>query len=302
MKIFRFICFLFLCLSFVYSQEINLFLGFEADTTLKVALGLPFITGDEGSSILGSKNLELGATNVYFGRFNTPNLVGTVSTTANSDTLTGSGTAFTSLKIGDWLSIAGITSPVQIKTITNATSIVLTAPVTIAVSTATFKKVDCMNLGTYDKLSFKLGQKKVDLKDAQGGDNASDKVQTGYTCDIEFGMARTSMSRLEFTMAGFKVVRDAVTGLIKGAGFGFAIGTKDSDNLGQLKLVKLVGGVESTDPMDTVTILKASPNVDAEWTYDTSTQRYTKNMFTGYVDHETLIDGVPMIAIMGDIT
>ena len=275
-------------------------------------LGLPLlflalvdtITGSEGNSILGSQNLALGPCEVYWGNFSPPNLTGTVSTTSGANTLTGVGTLFTTeLKPGQWIKIVGVPELLQIKVITSPTAATVQSLVSATVAGALFKRIRAMYLGKFDKLVLKYGVKKTDLVTAQDGDNPANKANSGYMCDVEFGAAQNTLARLEHTIPSFKLSRDLVTGLIKGFGFGSAVGCDtDLDIAGQLKLIRMKCGAESTDALDTITVLKSAPTVEAELTYDAKTQRFQKNMFTGYVDNATLLDGVPMIFVGGDIT
>jgi hypothetical protein len=262
----------------------------------------PVITGDKGSSFFGSNNLTLGPANVYYGNFNLPNLAGTISITINTDTVTGVGTAFnTVLKVGDYVLFNSSTIPVQIKEITSATSMktMTLAPSTLAA--VTFKKVECVNLGGNDGVTLKFGVKKTELKEAQAGDNAADKAITGYMCDIEFGLTRTTLERIEKLLQGFQTQRN-IGGDYVGGGFGYPSGETDLDIASQLRIVRIKKGIESIDPMDLVTILKCAPNVEAESKYDATSQRVMKTMFTGYIDPTVTINGVAQIFTFGTVT
>lgn len=268
-----------------------------------LAIGVPFVMGNEGESFLGSPNLELGTCHAYAVKKDGVNLVGTVSTTLGSPNITGTSTTFlTDFESGDWIFITGILKPLQIKTITSNTALVLHNNVSSTVATATYQSVKVIFQGGFDKLSLKFGNKKTELKESQGGDNASDKVITGYMCDVEFGASRSTLVRLSSNLQGFKLIRDTVTGLIKGAVFTYAGGERDSDNFVKLILVKIISGVESTNPMDTFIIPKCNANVEGEFTFDATSQRFTKTMFTGYKDEDTLFEGKPVIAYMGELT
>lgn len=256
--------------------------------------------GKEGASIFGKDGYRLGPSSVYYGKITPLALAGTVAA-AGSATLTGTGTAFTTaLKIGQWVKI-GTLAPRQVLHITSDTSLLLDAVVTA--SGDTISLIRAIYLGDYDALGVKIGLEKQELKGALKGATRADKAINGYKCDIELGLVNSSLARLEAVMQGFILNRDSTTGAIKGAGFSVPIGQSDSDIWDELHVYRMVSiGVESTDPLDHLVIPLAAPMTDADTKYDASTQLTFKTAFTGYIDENTTLGGVPLVAYLGDIT
>lgn len=257
-----------------------------------------FIAGSEGDNAIGSKNLELGPCNAYYGSFAETNLAGTISASGTAS-ITGTGTSFnTTLKPGDWVKAGSVTF--QVKTIASATAMTAMAPVTL--TTATFFKIDAVFLGGTDSTLLKFGLTKQDLMESQNGTTAADRAITGYSASVELGLTRSTLVRMEKLLQGFQGVRDATTGLYKGAGFGFPIGETDLDIAKELRLVKLIGGIESVEPLETIRVLKCAPSSENEAAFDAGTQRIFKVTFNAYRDDSVVINGVPQIFTMGVVS
>lgn len=137
-----------------------------------------------------------------------------------------------------------------------------------------------LGLGGFDQLVFRFGNEKTDLVTAQGGTDAVDRVVTASMCEIECGLAEATLERLSAVIQGFEV--NEVGGSIIGFSFGPPIGQRDSSIWKEMTLVRVIDGVESTDPLETIRIFKCAPVSSAELTYDSTTQRYVGTMFKAY--------------------
>jgi hypothetical protein len=292
--------------TFVFGEQTQDFISYLYKSIFGfggISLGLiGTIDGIEGASALGSNTLGLGPANIYFGNFSATTLTGTVDTTSGDATVTGTGTAFdTELAVGDIINIVGITGNLQVASIASATSLELTANASATVAGAAATQINAVNLGGVDGVTLKYGVKKTELKESQKGDNPADKAVTGYTCEIECSMTRPTLVRLEKVLQGFLLNRNITTAAIEGAAFTLPIGETDLEIAGQLKIVRISKGAESTDPLDVITVPLCAPNTEAETKYDATTQRMVKSMFTGYADENTLYNGKPVIFYLGSI-
>ena len=137
-----------------------------------------------------------------------------------------------------------------------------------------------LNLGGVDQVTLRFGVEKTDLTTAQTGTDAADKVVTSSFCEIECGLAEATLERLAATVQGFEV--NTVGASIVGYSFGPAIGERDSSILKQLTLIRVLDGIESTDPLDELVVFSAAANANAELTYDAASQRYIGTMFKAY--------------------
>jgi len=258
-------------------------------------------TKPDGASFWGNPNApRLGPANMYWGDVNPVALTGTADATA-STTIAGTGTAFTTeLNVGDYIEFASLPLQVfRVMEITNDTEIVIDTAVTVTADDMSV--VSLTWLGCSTETILRLGNLKTGLKESQKGDSDADMANTGYTCEVELGLTRAGLERLRRTMRGVVLSYDA-SGEIKGAGFTLNLGESDREIAAPLHLVRIVGGAESNNPKDHVVIPVAAPNTGAEWTMDATTQHVVQTMFKGYVDENTLINGKPVIAYLGDIS
>ena len=109
------------------------------------------IPGIEGSSILGSKNRQLGPCNIYYRTAKKTNLTGTVSNMSSALTgtvesvagvktsiVTGTGTSFvTDFQIGDWIRVD--TTNAKVTAINSNTELVINTPLTEASGASYYK-------------------------------------------------------------------------------------------------------------------------------------------------------------------
>lgn len=138
------------------------------------------------------------------------------------------------------------------------------------------------DLGETDSIILRFGVEKADLKTSQYGTQPKDKVVTGEMCSIEFGLAESSIERLEKVLQGFRVKYALTTPT--GYSFGSSLGQRDSEILKQMTVTLIEGGTVSTDPLDKITIWKVAPMVNIEYTYDAQTQRFAKVSMMAYKD------------------
>lgn len=214
-------------------------------------------------------------------------------------TVTGTGTAFdTEFAVGDYITSDGL-KYAKITAIASATALTIDAA-TLLLNASAIRKFTAINLGGVDSVSIKASTKKVGLQEAQYGESDADAVVTGGDCSVEFSITRSSLDRLQRIMQGF--VTHKTAGTYDGYGIGVALGENDSDIVQQLTLVRIVGGVESTNPLDTLHFPKSAPKTEAEWKYDAKTQRLTKSMFTAYRSADHVLDGKELFCYAGNLT
>jgi hypothetical protein len=203
-------------------------------------------------------------------------------------TLTGSGTLFqTELQIGNYISVGSLNQLAKVTAIASNTSLTLQNN-TLAADANTFRTTNAIWLGNTDATTLRFSTLKAELKDSQYGDSPADQAVTGATCEIEAGLAMASLERIEAVTQGFENVRDNLGDII-GFGFGVSLGESDLEIADQLTLVRIVKGVETSNNLDIIHFPLAVPKIEAEATYDASTQRFYKTMFTAYrsPDHKS---------------
>ena len=262
------------------------------------------IPGTEGDSVLGKSTLSLGPAQVLYGSITQSIISGvTFTSTAASTAVTGTGfTSANGIVPGVWLLPTTGTALVQVLTVTSATALVLASPAPQTLAAVTVKIADVIDLGGTTKTSFKFGLTKAELKESQSGDTAADRAVTGYNASIEIELTRATISRIQKITQGFQIVRDAITGVIKGFGFGLPIGQTDLDISKQLIINLYSGGAISANPLDQIVFLKVAPMTDAELMYDAAGQRVYKTTFNAYIDSATILNGIPQIFTVGDIS
>lgn len=261
--------------------------------------------GTGGNNIIGNNYFALGPAYLHYGEdiANVSNLAGTVSVTAASTAITGVGTSFTTdFAVGDWIAIAGLATDLQIKTITSATAMVAMAGAASTVAAATYKKVDQVDLGDTSNITITISQKKTDLKSIQRGDNRADASWTGYEVMVKTELTSATVERLVEINRGYQAVRDAVTGLVKGFGFGFRGYELDSQIWKPLYVKLQSGGVVTTVALEKMKFLRAVPMQDGDVAFSAADQRNVPVTFSCYLDETTLINSIPQIFTVGDVS
>ncbi len=268
-------------------------------------MGTGLASGLGGNNIIGNNYFSLGPAYLHYGEdiADVSNLTGTVSVTAASTAITGVGTAFTTdFAVGDWIAIAGLATDLQIQTITSNTAMVAMLPAASTVATATFKKVDQIDLGDTMNITLTISQKKTDLKSIQRGDNRADASWTGYEVMVKTELTSATVERLVAVNRGYQAVRDSVTGLVKGFGFGFRGYELDSQIWKPLFVKLQSGGVVTSVALEKMKFLRAVPMQDGDVAYSAADQRNVAVAFNCYLDETTLINSVPQLFTVGDVT
>lgn len=214
-------------------------------------------------------------------------------------TLTGTGTLFlTELEVGDSITFDGL-SYATISAIASDTSATLESASALF-NASLYRPFTAIDLGGVDAVTVKSSTKKVGLQEAQYGESDADAVVTGGDCSVEFSITRSSLDRMAKIMQGFETRKSS--GVYAGYGIGVSLGENDSDIVEQLTLVRIVGGVESTDPLDTLHFPLSAPKTEAEWKYDAKTQRLTKSMFTAYRSPNHVLNGKQLFCYAGALS
>lgn len=214
-------------------------------------------------------------------------------------TVTGTTTTFlTTLKVGRGITFDGLTFG-EITAIASNTSLTIASPSVILDSTA-YRAFNAILIGGTDATTVKFSVKKAELKKSQYGESAAGRVVTGAECSIEVGMVEGSLQRLEATLQGLATKTDG-SGNYTGYGLGMALGEADSDIKYQISLVRIKGGVESSDPLDTIHFPECAPQTDAEWKYDASSQLSVKTMFNVYRSAANTYNGLELFGYAGDL-
>ena len=262
------------------------------------------IPADDGRTFFGADDGEISPCNVYWDTATPTTLSGTVITATSTTTITGAGTAFlTDFRIGDWIMINN-TVPVvrQITNIASNTAMTVSQAVYTG-STRSYAKYTTIWLGKTMGVSVKYDNKKADIKFDQAGDSPANRVLSGYEASLEVVVGEGTISRMSAILNGFYAERQSTSpGAYQGYAQRFALGQLDSAIVKQMKLVKIIGTGESTDPLDTVTFWRAAPASSVEAKYDATTQRSVKSMFTIYLDDTRQIGGQPIFYSSGTVT
>jgi hypothetical protein len=213
--------------------------------------------------------------------------------------VTGTGTSFlTTLKQGRGITYDGLTFG-EIIEITDDTNLVLKDP-SVLLDSVAYRAFNAILIGGTDATTLKFSTKKAELKKSQGGESAANRVVTGAECSIEVGMVETSLQRLEATLQGL-VTKMNTSGEYTGYGLGLSLGESDLDIAYQVTLVRIKGGVESTDPNDTMHFPLCAPQTDAEFKWDVATQLNVKTMFNVYRSPDVTYNGLELFGYAGDL-
>lgn len=138
-----------------------------------------------------------------------------------------------------------------------------------------------LSLERTESVTWKGEQEKADLVSSQTGTKPANKVEVGFEASVEAGLGEAIVEVIEKVMQGVIVRRDTAGDVIQVLR-GTNIGRRDTDDLLWMKVVRLTGGAESTDPLDTVYMLVCPNTESGEWTFDAATQQFPSCMFKGY--------------------
>jgi hypothetical protein len=137
-------------------------------------------------------------------------------------------------------------------------------------------------LGKTGSTTVKFSVSKTDLTSSQDGSEPADRVQTGDMCSVEATLAQPTLERLAKCIPGVSLNYDTDGVTVLGASFASDIGTRDSSIAKELKLVRISGGEDSTDPFDTVYFWLAAAVGSAELAFDAGTQRFVNVQWQCY--------------------
>jgi hypothetical protein len=155
-------------------------------------------------------------------------------------------------------------------------------------------------MGKTDATTIRKTTEKTDLVTSQDGAGRADAVITTETWEVEFGLAQATLDRqaeidesIDLNLSGSDII---------GAHFASVIGNGDLENAHQMKIVRIKNGVDSTNPLDTLTLWKARITSSWELSYDASTQRFMGTMAYCYKD-ENEVDslGRPTFGKVGTV-
>lgn len=245
---------------------------------------VPYVPGVLGSSFFGKNGFLAGPCKIYLGSKTATTLTGTVEGTSGSGAITGTGTSFTDLEVGQYVSFGAGTSAHRVSVITSDTAMTVTPALSADVAALTaIKRVHVIDLGDTDMTNLKWSLQKSDMKSSQRGDGAADRMVSFGAASVEIGAAMSTLERMAAMYQGFDIQHGA-DGPVAGA-FAVPIGQMDSDITQELHLVSLIGvGLESSDPLAHVTCYKAAATIDSEIKRDASGQIFLKTMFQLYAD------------------
>ncbi len=139
-------------------------------------------------------------------------------------------------------------------------------------------------LGKTDATTIRKTTEKTDLVTSQDGAGRADAVITTETWEVEFGLAQATLDRqaeidesIDTNLSGPDII---------GAYFASVIGNGDLENAKQMKIIRIKNGVDSTNPLDTITFWKARVTSSFELVYDAASQRFMGTMAYCYKDED----------------
>jgi len=152
---------------------------------------------------------------------------------------------------------------------------------------------DDLFLGGTKGTSVQFQDTKTDLTWDQGGTAPQNAVATGRSVIVNLALAQLTPARMA-----------ALMNALENYGTAGADGMAIADNLGEddasiwkvLKMVKVIGGANSTHPQHTIFFPHAAPMVDTEIAGDAETQRQFAGKFRCYAseEHISTVTGKPL--------
>ncbi len=141
-----------------------------------------------------------------------------------------------------------------------------------------------IDLKRSESVTFKNPQEKAGMKSMQTGTKDANRVVVGEEVTLEPSLGEAGLEILQAVLQGFAIEYHAGGGgtVVKRAGKASSLGSVDTDNLMWVKTVKLKGGAESTNPLDTVYFIAAPGTEEFTLVFDTSTQQFLGLMLKGY--------------------
>lgn len=264
-------------------------------------MAITAIRTSNGKTFFGQESGELGPCNVYWNSAQRANLTGTIDTTAASTALTGTGTAFTTqLSVGGYILTAG-GNLLQIASITNNTTAVLISAAANTETGVTARPFYTVWLGQTQNVVMSDAQQFSPITFIQQGQSPVNNVETGYEASVQVDLGEGSVERLTQIFEHIRASRDALTAAVEGYYRKITIGQAHSDYWQRLTIVKIKGGVDSTDPLEKVTFLRCAPMSNMNVTYDATSQRVVQATFQLYKS-DYYVGGAPLLWYGGDIS
>jgi hypothetical protein len=148
-------------------------------------------------------------------------------------------------------------------------------------------------LGGTKGTTIAISDTKTDITWDQGGTDPQNRILTGRSVMVNLALAQATLVRIRALLQGFEIYGTAGA---EGFALSFSLGESDADVRKVLKAVKVIGGVDSTDPNDIMFFPLAAPMVEgAETAGDAETQRQFAGSFYCYRSEEylTAVSGKP---------
>lgn len=264
-------------------------------------MAITAIRTSNGKTFFGQDAGELGPANLYYNSAVRANITGTIDTTAASTALSGTGTAFTTeLTVGGYILTAG-NNLLQIKSITSNTAAVLLKAATATETNVTAKPFYTVWLGQTQNVVLSDAQQFSPITFIQQGQSPTNQIETGYDAKLTVSIGEGSVERLTQIFDHIRASRDTVTANVEGYYRKLSIGSAHSDYWARLTLVKIKGGVDSTDPLEQVTFLRCAPMSNMNVTYDSTSQRVVEATFQLYKS-DYYVNGSPLLWYGGAMT
>jgi hypothetical protein len=143
-------------------------------------------------------------------------------------------------------------------------------------------------LGDTDSVKIRDMVSKAEIKFSQSGDKAADRVIVGQQVQIETGLGKPYLERLEGVKRGLSLSRNLSLAVTQ-AMLTKRIGERDSTQLFWVKVVEFVDGEESADPLDSVYIKAAASMDTTELVFDAASQRYHGIVFESYINDDAIV-------------
>ncbi|RHX84707.1 hypothetical protein [Leptospira stimsonii] len=261
----------------------------------------------EGSAVIGRPTGSISPISTDFGRplSKTPIQPGTISISANDALVTGTGTDFTRLSVGQYLKIGNLPGLKKIKTITGANSLELMAPIgAVPAVGATFKIADMWDLGMSLKATMQESLGYAEHVAMQMGAQSFKKTLNSYMVTTTIEIIEPVQEVIQKVIKGYLINYDSLTGNIKGAAR--TVKMWDSIEAGNGQELHLTGLIaprtRSLDPMDLLILPNTMLYPEPKWEFDGKTPLSVELKFESLVDPNTTFRGLPVAYYLGDLS
>lgn len=260
----------------------------------------------EGSAVIGRPTGSISPIATDFGKplSKTPTQQGTISVAANDSIVTGSGTDFTKLEVGQYLKIGSLAGLRKIKTITGPTALELREPIgAVAATGVTFKVADMWDLGMSLKATMQESLGYAEHVAMQMGAQAFKKTLNSYMVTTSIEIIEPVQEVIQKVIRGYLINYDSLTGNIKGAAR--TVKMWDSIEAGNGQELHLTGLIaprtRSLDPMDLLILPNTMLYPEPKWEFDGKTPLSVELKFESLVDPNTTFRGLPVAYYLGDL-